>query len=95
VRKAGQRTVIAATDLFRVRQARLDRLTIDRVLRIPNRLNRDGARNFIRTPACSARMMPELVEHQSIALCRFTSKVDISLKSERLYVTSLQPGKII
>ena len=41
VRDAGARTGIAAADFSRIRQARLDRFTIDRLLRILDRLGRD------------------------------------------------------
>ena len=41
VRDAEARTGIAAADFSRIRQARLDRFTIDRLMRILDRLNRD------------------------------------------------------
>jgi predicted XRE-type DNA-binding protein len=41
VRDAGAHTGIAAADFSRIRQARLDRFTIDRLLRILDRLGRD------------------------------------------------------
>ena len=41
VRDAETRTSIAAADFSRIRQAKLDRFTIDRLLRILDRLNRD------------------------------------------------------
>jgi len=41
VRDAGARTGFAAADFSRIRQANLDRFTIDRLLRILDRLNRD------------------------------------------------------
>jgi predicted XRE-type DNA-binding protein len=41
VREAEARTGIAAADFSRLRQARLDRFTIDRLLRILDRLDRD------------------------------------------------------
>lgn len=41
VRDAETRTGIAAADFSRIRQAKLDRFTIDRLLRILDRLNRD------------------------------------------------------
>ena len=41
VRDAEARTGIAAADFSRIRQARLDRFTIDRLMRILDRLNQD------------------------------------------------------
>jgi len=41
VRHAETRTGIAAADFSRIRQVKLDRFTIDRLLRILDRLNRD------------------------------------------------------
>jgi predicted XRE-type DNA-binding protein len=41
VRDAEARTGIAAADFSRIRQAKLDRFTIDRLMRILDRLNRD------------------------------------------------------
>jgi predicted XRE-type DNA-binding protein len=41
VRDAAARTGIAAADFSRIRQVRLDRFTIDRLMRILDRLNRD------------------------------------------------------
>lgn len=41
VRDAEARTGIAAADFSRIRQVKLDRFTIDRLMRILNRLNRD------------------------------------------------------
>jgi predicted XRE-type DNA-binding protein len=41
VREAAARTGIAAADFSRIRQARLERFTIDRLMRILDRLNRD------------------------------------------------------
>ena len=41
VREAEARTGIAAADFSRIRQVRLDRFTIDRLMRILDRLNRD------------------------------------------------------
>ncbi len=41
VRDAEARTGIAAADFSRIRQVRLDRFTIDRLMRILDRLNRD------------------------------------------------------
>ena len=41
VRDAEARTGIAAADFSRIRQVKLDRFTIDRLLRILDRLNRD------------------------------------------------------
>ena len=41
VRDAETRTGIAAADFSRIRQVKLDRFTIDRLLRILDRLNRD------------------------------------------------------
>lgn len=41
VRDAEARTGIAAADFSRLRQAKLDRFTIDRLMRILDRLNRD------------------------------------------------------
>ncbi|AWM78851.1 XRE family transcriptional regulator [Phenylobacterium parvum] len=65
VRDAAARTGIAAADFSRIRQARLDRFTVDRLMRILERLNRDvrvrisvGARNPVprrsRTPELAA-----------------------------------------
>lgn len=41
VRDAEARTGIAAADFSRIRQVKLDRFTIDRLMRILDRLNRD------------------------------------------------------
>ena len=41
VREAHRRTGIAAADFSRIRQAKLDRFTVDRLMTILNRLNRD------------------------------------------------------
>jgi predicted XRE-type DNA-binding protein len=41
VREAEARTGIAAADFSRIRQVRLDRFTIDRLMRILDKLNRD------------------------------------------------------
>lgn len=41
VREAEARTGIAAADFSRIRQVKLDRFTIDRLMRILDRLNRD------------------------------------------------------
>ncbi len=41
VRDAEARTGISAADFSRIRQVKLDRFTIDRLMRILNRLNRD------------------------------------------------------
>ncbi len=41
VRDAEVRTGVAAADFSRIRQVRLDRFTIDRLMRILDRLNRD------------------------------------------------------
>ena len=41
LREAEARTGIAAADFSRIRQAKLDRFTIDRLMRILDRLNRD------------------------------------------------------
>ena len=41
VRDAEARTGIAAADFSRIRQAKLDRFTIDRLMRILDRLNRE------------------------------------------------------
>ncbi|WP_230281035.1 helix-turn-helix domain-containing protein [Croceicoccus sp. Ery15] len=41
VRDAEARTGIAAADFSRIRQAKLDRFTVDRLMRILDRLNRD------------------------------------------------------
>jgi predicted XRE-type DNA-binding protein len=41
VRDAEARTGIAAADFSRIRQAKLDRFTIDRLMRILDRLNQD------------------------------------------------------
>lgn len=41
VREAEVRTGIAAADFSRIRQVKLDRFTIDRLMRILDRLNRD------------------------------------------------------
>lgn len=41
VRDAGARTRIAAADFSRIRQVKIDRFTIDRLLRILDRLNQD------------------------------------------------------
>jgi predicted XRE-type DNA-binding protein len=41
VRDAAARTGIAAADFSRIRQVKLDRFTIDRLMRILDRLNRD------------------------------------------------------
>jgi len=41
VRDAAGRTGIAAADFSRIRQVKLDRFTVDRLLRILDRLNRD------------------------------------------------------
>lgn len=41
VRDAEARTGIAAADFSRIRQARLDRFTIDRLMRVLDRLNRN------------------------------------------------------
>lgn len=41
VREAGARTGIAAADFSRIRQVKLDRFTVDRLLRILDRLNQD------------------------------------------------------
>jgi predicted XRE-type DNA-binding protein len=65
VRDAAARTGIAAADFSRIRQARLDRFTVDRLMRILERLNRDvrvrisvGTRNPVprrsRTPELAA-----------------------------------------
>lgn len=64
VRDAEARTGIAAADFSRIRQARLDRFTIDRLMRILDRLNRDvrvkvsvaprGRRGLAATPHLAA-----------------------------------------
>jgi predicted XRE-type DNA-binding protein len=41
VREAEKRTGVAAADFSRIRQAKLERFTIDRLMRILDRLNRD------------------------------------------------------
>jgi len=41
VRKAEELTAIAAADFSRIRQAKLDRFTIDRLMTILNRLDKD------------------------------------------------------
>ena len=41
VRKAAELTGIAAADFSRIRQAKLDRFTVDRLMRILDRLDRD------------------------------------------------------
>jgi predicted XRE-type DNA-binding protein len=41
VRDAGARTGMAAADFSRIRQVKLDRFTVDRLMRILDRLNRD------------------------------------------------------
>lgn len=41
VRDAEARTGIAAADFSRIRQAKLDRFTVDRLMRVLDRLNRD------------------------------------------------------
>ena len=41
VRKAAELTAIAAADFSRIRQAKLDRFTIDRLLTVLNRLDKD------------------------------------------------------
>ncbi|QMW23845.1 helix-turn-helix domain-containing protein [Sandaracinobacteroides saxicola] len=50
VRDAEARTGIAAADFSRIRQVRLDRFTIDRLMRILDRLNRDVRINISVTP---------------------------------------------
>lgn len=47
VRDAEARTGIAAADFSRIRQVRLDRFTIDRLMRILDRLNRDVQVNIL------------------------------------------------
>lgn len=41
VRDADAHTGVAAADFYRIRQAKLDRFTIDRLMRILDRLNRE------------------------------------------------------
>lgn len=55
VRDAGVRTGIAAADFSRIRQARLDRFTIDRLLRILDRLGRDVRVAVSVAPGASVR----------------------------------------
>ena len=53
VREAGERTGVAAADFPRIRQVRLDRFTIDRLLRILDRLDRDVRVEIAVTPRAS------------------------------------------
>ncbi|MFW2828961.1 helix-turn-helix transcriptional regulator [Porphyrobacter sp. YT40] len=53
VREAGERTGVAAADFSRIRQVRLDRFTIDRLLRILDRLDRDVRVEIAVTPRAS------------------------------------------
>ncbi len=53
VREAGERTGVAAADFSRIRQVRLDRFTIDRLLRILDRLDRDVRVELAVTPRAS------------------------------------------
>ena len=56
VRDAEARTGIAAADFSRIRQVKLDRFTIDRLMRILDRLNRDVRVKISVAPrSCSAR----------------------------------------
>lgn len=50
VREAQARTGIAAADFSRIRQAKLDRFTVDRLLRILDRLDRDVRVEIAVTP---------------------------------------------
>ena len=53
VREAGERTGVAAADFPRIRQVRLDRFTIHRLLRILDRLDRDVRVEIAVTPRAS------------------------------------------
>ena len=53
VRDAEARTGIAAADFSRIRQVKLDRFTIDRLLRILDRLDRDVRVEIAVTPRAS------------------------------------------
>jgi predicted XRE-type DNA-binding protein len=50
VRAAEKRTGIAAADFSRIRQVKLERFTIDRLMRILDRLNRDVQVSIAITP---------------------------------------------
>ena len=62
VREAEARTGIAAADFSRVRQVRLDRFTIDRLMRILDRLNRD-----VRVKVSVARRGPSSAQSSRLA----------------------------
>src|SRR3546814_10940166 len=56
VREAEARTGIAAADFSRIRQVKLDRFTIDRLMRILDRLNQDVRVKISVAPrACEAK----------------------------------------
>src|SRR3546814_7437310 len=67
VREAEARTGIAAADFSRIRQVKLDRFTIDRLMRILDRLNQDVRVKISVAPrACEAkRTAPRSEEHTS------------------------------
>ena len=58
VREAETRTGIAAADFSRIRQVKLDRFTIDRLLRILDRLNRDVRVNIAVAPRMGSSRQP-------------------------------------
>lgn len=58
VRDAEARTGIAAADFSRIRQVKLDRFTIDRLMRILDRLNRDVRVKISVTPRSRSRQKP-------------------------------------
>ena len=61
IRKAQELTGIAAADFSRIRQVKLDRFTIDRLMNVLDRLGQDvqvSVEVHTRTPASSAQAVP-------------------------------------